>query len=277
MSLLQPILTTPKTIIRPLLVADAPESARQGNDEGIVKWMRNTFPFPYTLTDAENFITKSASTNKRNVYEVTVETITAPSGEKVERKTTTTVDSVKLQYAICRHGDGGKSEQSSSNQDHSQSQSQNANENKKDATDSTEAETGTPEEIANILAASPVIGGIGLKNFSATDVEARTMELGYWVGREHWGKGYTTEAVTAFVKWAFQTWPDLNRIEASMFEGNVASERVLVKAGFVFEGVRRKAVWKGGELLDQRMYGVLREEVLGKEEGVVKAGEEVKQ
>lgn len=102
------------------------------------------------------------------------------------------------------------------------------------------------------------VGGIGLKPLK--DVEARTIELGYWLGREHWGRGYAREAVTAFTAWAFSTFPDLLRVEASVYEGNSASEAVLKKAGFQFEGMRRKAIWKHGKSLGMMNYGLLRDE-----------------
>lgn len=109
------------------------------------------------------------------------------------------------------------------------------------------------------------IGGMGLK--PGSDVEQRTMEIGYWIGRDHWGHGYMTEAVAGFATWAFRTFPETLRLEGSTFEGNVASGRVLVKAGFRPEGVRRKAVWKNGKSLDVSYFGMLREECPGLEEG----------
>ncbi|KKY34730.1 putative acetyltransferase [Diaporthe ampelina] len=110
------------------------------------------------------------------------------------------------------------------------------------------------------------VGGIGLKPFS--DVEARTVELGYWLGREHWGRGYAGEAVAAFTAWAFATFPDLLRVEACVYEGNPASEAVLRRAGFQFEGLRRKAIWKNGQSLGMRNYGLLKDECPGLE-GVI--------
>ncbi|ROW18367.1 hypothetical protein VPNG_00191 [Cytospora leucostoma] len=104
-------------------------------------------------------------------------------------------------------------------------------------------------------------GGIGLKPLR--DVEARTLEVGYWVGREHRGKGYATEAVRGFSDWAFATFPGVLRLEASVFEGNGASEAVLLKAGYQREGVRRKAVWKNDRALDLVYFGLLREEWSG--------------
>lgn len=105
------------------------------------------------------------------------------------------------------------------------------------------------------------IGGIGLKE--NTDVEARTVEIGYWLGREFWGQGLMTEALRGFTVWAFRTFPEFFRVEGTVYEGNVASATVLTKAGFRPEGLRRKAIWKNGELLDQLYYGMLREECPG--------------
>lgn len=58
-------------------------------------------------------------------------------------------------------------------------------------------------------------------------------ELGYILHPSVWGRGYATEAVGAFVEHFWQTWPDLDFIEARVDEGNPASSRVLCKCGFV--------------------------------------------
>lgn len=105
------------------------------------------------------------------------------------------------------------------------------------------------------------MGGMGLK--PQADVEARTWEMGYWLGADHWGRGYMSEAVPAFAEWAFRTFPDVLRIEASVYEGNLGSQCVLRKSGFREEGVRRKAIWKNGKRLDKHYFGMLREECLG--------------
>ena len=108
------------------------------------------------------------------------------------------------------------------------------------------------------------IGGIGLK--VRPDVEYRTMEVGYWVGQAHWGQGIATTALKGFTRWAFETNPDLIRVEAGVFGGNDASVRVLTKAGYTLEGVRRKAGCKFGRLFDISILGVLREEWPGLED-----------
>ncbi|HWK97896.1 MAG TPA: GNAT family N-acetyltransferase [Pseudolabrys sp.] len=61
-------------------------------------------------------------------------------------------------------------------------------------------------------------------------------EIGYWLGSEHWGKGYATEAVHALVDYAFT---DLGHtaLHAGARVTNPASRRVLEKCGFQWTGV----------------------------------------
>jgi RimJ/RimL family protein N-acetyltransferase len=56
------------------------------------------------------------------------------------------------------------------------------------------------------------------------------VELGYWIGRPFWGRGFATEASTALVDIARAL--RLPRLQASHFLDNPASGRVLEKLGF---------------------------------------------
>ena len=60
-------------------------------------------------------------------------------------------------------------------------------------------------------------------------------EIGYWLGREHWGQGYATEAATAALGWAKRGWRR-KLVTASHFADNRASGEVLCKAGFLYTG-----------------------------------------
>lgn len=71
------------------------------------------------------------------------------------------------------------------------------------------------------------------------------------------------EAVRVLTRWAFATLPDLLRIEASTFQSNLASQRVLEKAGFVKEGTRRLAVVKDGKQFDETIFGLTRTDIEG--------------
>jgi [ribosomal protein S5]-alanine N-acetyltransferase len=175
-----PILTHGAVSLRPYHPSDAVQLAKNADNPLISRYMRNRFPNPYKLSDAESWIKMK-------------------EGELPCKH-----------FAICRAADG-------------------------------------------VLA-----GGIGL--IPKDDVEYRTWEVGYWLGEEFWGQGLATDALTGFVKWCFEEFPTLLRLEAGIFEGNAASEAVVKKSGFVFEGRRRKAVEKNGVIMDIAMYSLLREE-----------------
>jgi ribosomal-protein-alanine N-acetyltransferase len=104
-----------------------------------------------------------------------------------------------------------------------------------------------------------LVGSLGIE--PEGDVNYRMWTLGYFFTPPAWGKGYATEAVSAFVRWMFQTWPELNRIEASAFAHNEESRKVLVKSGFTLEGMRRESGEKFGVLRDEALYGFIRSDM----------------
>lgn len=103
------------------------------------------------------------------------------------------------------------------------------------------------------------VGGISLR--LQPDVARHSAEIGYWLGEAHWGRGIMTEAVREVTAYGFTRF-DLIRIYACVFEWNTASARVLKKAGYQFEGRRRKAVTKDGQVIDDLMYAILRDDWL---------------
>jgi RimJ/RimL family protein N-acetyltransferase len=99
------------------------------------------------------------------------------------------------------------------------------------------------------------VGAIGLH--PKRDVYRRSAGIGYWLGEEFWGRGIATDAVQAMIGYAFSHF-DLIRLYAGVFEWNVASMRVLEKAGFHFEARLQKSVTKDGKTIDELIYSVLR-------------------
>jgi len=75
------------------------------------------------------------------------------------------------------------------------------------------------------------------------------VEMGYWIARPHWGKGFATEASLALIDIARTL--KLPRLEASHFIDNPASGRVLEKLGFVATGLSaaRYSCARGGEAI----------------------------
>ncbi len=101
-----------------------------------------------------------------------------------------------------------------------------------------------------------VVGSIGV--FRCENIHFRTAEMGYYIGEAYWGKGIGTSAVEQACKYIFQH-TDIIRIFAEPFAYNIASCRVLEKAGFQFEGVLRSNAIKNGQILDMKMYSRIKE------------------
>lgn len=97
-----------------------------------------------------------------------------------------------------------------------------------------------------------MIGAIGFE-INKTDENA---ELGYWIGREYWNRGYCTEACRRVIEFGFETL-GLQKICSHHLKRNPASGRVLEKVGMTFEGLRRKHVRKWGVFEDVAFYGIL--------------------
>lgn len=87
-------------------------------------------------------------------------------------------------------------------------------------------------------------------------------ELAYWITPDEWGNGYATAAGGLLVDHGFDEL-GLHRIEASAFESNDASRRVLEKLGFTQEGVARKEALVDGAWMDKIQYGLLGDEWTG--------------
>lgn len=97
-------------------------------------------------------------------------------------------------------------------------------------------------------------GGIGLRLGQGEC--AVGADLGYWLGRAHWGKGHMTRIVGMFAPWALREFA-LERLQATVFDFNAASACVLEKNGFAHEATLRRAVRKDGQVHDLLMYARL--------------------
>lgn len=98
-----------------------------------------------------------------------------------------------------------------------------------------------------------LVGAIGLH----LDAANRQAELGYWLGLDHHGRGYATEAGAAVIRHGFDTL-GLDRIFACHLGRNPGSGRVLEKLGFRREGTLRSHVLRFGVREDQVYWGLLR-------------------
>jgi RimJ/RimL family protein N-acetyltransferase len=106
-----------------------------------------------------------------------------------------------------------------------------------------------------------VVGGIGL--LPGSDIQRVSAEVGYWLGEAFWGRGIAAAALVELTRYAFANFAELNRLFAYVDEQHVASIRVLEKAHFRREGHLIGAAIKQGQICNQFLYGITREEVAG--------------
>jgi len=100
------------------------------------------------------------------------------------------------------------------------------------------------------------VGGIGIH--PQADIMKKNAELGYWLGEKYWGKEIISRAIQNIIPWAFRTY-DITRIYARPFGTNIASQKVLEKAGFVLEARIKDNIFKNGAYLDELIYAIRRQ------------------
>jgi len=101
-----------------------------------------------------------------------------------------------------------------------------------------------------IIADGEYVGSIGTHH---VDYKKKEAEIGYWIGKNYWGRGITAQAIKKFVmhikrKFGFK------KITAVPFAYNKASQRVLEKAGFEFKREKKKSFKKHGKYFDEKLY-----------------------
>ncbi len=80
-----------------------------------------------------------------------------------------------------------------------------------------------------------VCDGCAAGNIGAwTDADTRERLVGYWIGRDHWGQGVATAALSQFCEYE-----RVRPLTARVAKHNAASIRVLQKCGFVLSGEDR--------------------------------------
>jgi aminoglycoside 6'-N-acetyltransferase len=86
---------------------------------------------------------------------------------------------------------------------------------------------------------------------------SRAYNIGLSITPEYRNKGYGSEAQQLLAEYLLQTFP-IARVEAQTDVTNLAEQRALEKAGFVREGVLRKAQWRAGDWHDLVVYSKVR-------------------
>lgn len=98
-----------------------------------------------------------------------------------------------------------------------------------------------------------LVGSCGLNQLDGLNKSAN---LGYWVHSAHVGRGYATQATCQLAMLGHNQF-DLHRIEIAMSVRNEGSRRVAEKAGAVYEGVSRGALYLLSEFHDAHVFSLV--------------------
>ncbi|MFX3649336.1 MAG: GNAT family N-acetyltransferase [Paenibacillus sp.] len=101
-----------------------------------------------------------------------------------------------------------------------------------------------------------IIGTCILNDF----VRASMANVSYNLSREYWSKGIMTEVLRTIIPYAFNVL-DMNRIQAKVMPENNASVQLLLKVGFVQEGLLRDFIF-GETLTDTLIFSILKKDFI---------------
>lgn len=102
-------------------------------------------------------------------------------------------------------------------------------------------------------ATDEALGVIAVYDLDWTD---RTGKVGYWVAAAARGRGAATRGLRLVVEWSFRDL-ELQRLELTCDPHNIASLKVVTRAGFVKEGLRRSCYETLDGRRDLALYGLL--------------------
>jgi len=99
----------------------------------------------------------------------------------------------------------------------------------------------------------------GMIGFVRFDHPSRSGEIGYWISKDHEGRGLITRSCRRLIDYAFGD-VRLNRIEIHCAAENVRSRAVPERLGFTLEGLLRQSQWRHDRFYDMAVYGLLAHE-----------------
>lgn len=101
------------------------------------------------------------------------------------------------------------------------------------------------------------VGGCGLNQF---DYERQRANLGYWVRTSATRHGFATAATRLLARWGVEALK-LERMEIVAAVGNVASQRVAMKAAAMREGIARSRIRIRGEQHNAVIFSLVRQDI----------------
>lgn len=111
--------------------------------------------------------------------------------------------------------------------------------------------------VRAIIVDGEYVGTVGI--FIKDDVYCLSAEIGYWLAEPFWGKGIMTQCAKEICAYIFKNY-NIIRIFTEIFSFNEGSKRVLEKAGFSYEGTKRKGIYKNGIIYDSYVYALIKDD-----------------
>jgi RimJ/RimL family protein N-acetyltransferase len=100
---------------------------------------------------------------------------------------------------------------------------------------------------------------IGIIQIRARDLDFSTAEWGFAIGSAFWGTGVFEASAALALDFTFDTL-ETHRLEARASLQNARGQGALLKLGAVKEGVLRRSLRRGGDVLDQALFTILDDE-----------------
>lgn len=113
--------------------------------------------------------------------------------------------------------------------------------------------------VCAMVLAGELVGNISFHNI---DTQLKKLEIGYWLSRDHQGKGLVSKCLTKMIEIAF-TELQMEKIEIFVAVENHPSRKVCHRLGFELEGVITSAEQLNDRMYDHAAYALSRSDWLG--------------
>ncbi len=100
---------------------------------------------------------------------------------------------------------------------------------------------------------------LGCCTVCGIDAKNRLASVGIFIGREHWRRGYGSDALRVLLRFCFEE-INLNKVTIQVYSFNTPAIRCYEKLGFKTEGVLRQEIYREGQYHDTVAMGMLRSE-----------------
>lgn len=90
---------------------------------------------------------------------------------------------------------------------------------------------------------------VGAVSISGVKLEHKFCSIGWLMNKEYRNQGYAFEAVKCVIDYLFKNY-QLNKIKTTIYSGNIASEKLALKLGFIQEGYFKQERYIGEKVFD---------------------------